>query len=128
MMMKRKKPEFKRVNWILKRVGPAWRKPKGLHNKLRQHEKSRGFLPQPGYGSPRETRGLHPTGLKEVMVNNPAELSTLKADLHIVRIGGSVGNLKRNAIQNAAQSAGLKVANPRKIIIRLKENKHVTKA
>lgn len=117
-MLKRKKPAFNRVNSGLVRVGFSWRKPKGVHGKLRQHEKSRGFLPQPGYGSPKEVRGMHPTGLKEVMVNNPSEINGLKADVHIIRIGGTVGNLKRNAIQNAAEKAGLKIVNPRKITIR----------
>lgn len=127
LMLKKRKPEFKRVNWILRRVGPAWRKPKGVHGKLRQHEKSRGFLPQPGYGSPREARGLHPTGLKEAMVGNPEQLKDLKAGVHAVRIIGSVGNLKRNAIQIAAESSGLTVLNPRKITIRMKEKKEEKK-
>lgn len=115
------KPAFKRPNWWLKRVGPAWRKPKGLQSKLRQHQKSHGFLPNPGYGLPRAVRGLHPSGFTEVQVSNVSQLMGLKPDVHAVRISATVGNLKRNAIQEAANAAGLRVLNPKKITIRMKK-------
>lgn len=118
--MKQAKPAFKRANWYLKRVGPAWRKPKGMHSKLRQHIKSHGWLPQAGYGSPMSSKGLHPTGLREVLVSNVMQLSELKPNTHAVRIAGGVGNAKRIVIQDAAQVADLKVLNPRKIVIRKK--------
>jgi large subunit ribosomal protein L32e len=121
--MKQAKPAFKRANWYLVRVGQTWRKPKGMHNKLRQHIRSHGWLPQAGYGSPLAAKGLHPTGLREVLVSNVAQLSELKPNAHVVRIAGSVGNAKRVVIQDAAQVAGLKVLNPRKITIRRKEKK-----
>ncbi len=118
--MKQVKPAFKRANWHLKRVGQMWRKPKGMHSKLRQHIRSHGWLAQAGYGSPLAAKGLHPTGLTEVLVNNQPELVNLKPDVHAVRIAGGVGNAKRIVIQDAAKVAGLKVLNPKKIEIRRK--------
>lgn len=120
LRMKRKRPAFKRANWRTARVGTAWRRPKGLQSKLRQHQKSHGWRPQPGYGSPAAVRGRHPSGLFEVMVSSPAQLAGLDPSTSAVRISGGVGGLKRHAIQAVAQSAGLVVLNPKKITIRQK--------
>jgi len=66
---KRKKPEFLRQNWFrLKRLGRKWRAPKGKQSKLRRHFFGKGHIPSIGYGSPSAVRGLHPSGLQEVLV------------------------------------------------------------
>ncbi len=112
-IMKRKKPDFLRQNWFrFPRLGEKWRRPKGRHSKLRKHEKNRGFLPKPGYGSPALVRGLHPSGLKEVRVFNAKELENLDPKQHAVRIASQVGRKKRMEIMKKAQELGLKVLNP----------------
>ncbi len=112
-IMKRKKPDFLRQNWFrFPRLGEKWRRPRGRHSKLRKHEKNRGFLPKPGYGSPALVRGLHPSGLKEVRVFNAKELENLDPKQHAVRIASQVGRKKRMEIMKKAQELGLKVLNP----------------
>ena len=68
---KSKKPEFNFHDaHKKKRLGTSWRKPQGLHNKLRQQIAAKGKLVRPGFGSPKAVRGFHPCGLREVLVNN----------------------------------------------------------
>lgn len=92
-----------------KRLTTSWRKPRGLHNKLRQQVAAKGKLVRPGYGSPKAVRGYHPCGLPEVLVNNVAELE--KAKGFAVRIAAAVGKKKRLEIEAKASEAGLKVLN-----------------
>ena len=98
-----------------KKLAVTWRRPRGLHNKQRLQKKAKGPLPTPGYGSPLAVRGMHPSGFRENLVFNPAELDNLDPDQDAIRIGGSVGGKKRATIQEKAVSAGLKILNPKEI-------------
>jgi large subunit ribosomal protein L32e len=107
---KSKKPEFNfHDSHKKKRLPTSWRKPRGLHNKLRQQIAAKGKLVRPGFGSPKAVRGYHPCGLPEVLVNNVAELE--KAQGFAVRIASAVGRRKRLDIEAKAAQAGLKVLN-----------------
>ena len=109
---KAKKPEFNfHDSHKKKRLGTSWRKPRGLHNKLRQQVAAKGKLVRPGFGSPAAVRGFHPSGMPEVLVNNVAELS--RAEGCAVRIASAVGMKKRLEIQAKAAEMGLKVLNPK---------------
>ncbi|OYV07665.1 MAG: large subunit ribosomal protein L32e [Methanosaeta sp. ASP1-2] len=109
---KSKKPEFNfHDSHKKKRLGTSWRKPRGLHNKLRQQIAAKGKLVRPGFGSPRAVRGFHPCGLPEMLVNNLAELS--RAQGFAVRIASAVGRKKRLEIEAKAEQSGLKVLNPK---------------
>ena len=98
-----------------KRLADVWRKPKGRHNKLRRQIRAKGPLPRPGFGSPSAVRGLHPSGLEDVLVYNEAGLAALDPAAQAVRIASGVGMKKRAEIQRKAAEAGLRVLNPRKI-------------
>lgn len=108
-----KRPRFIRMNsWFLKRLDDSWRSPRrSLDNKIRLEKK--GFPPRVkvGYRSPGEVRGLHPSGLIEVLVATPAQLNGLDPRTHIVRIASGVGVRKRGEILKRAKELGLKVAN-----------------
>lgn len=109
---KSKKPEFNfHDSHKKKKLTTSWRKPRGLHNKLRQHIAAKGRTVKPGYGSPTAVRGYHPSGLAEVRVNNVAELAG--AEGCAVRIASAVGMKKRLDIQSKAAEMGLKVLNPK---------------
>ncbi|MEM0225354.1 MAG: 50S ribosomal protein L32e [Thermofilaceae archaeon] len=112
--MNRRRPRFVRMNsWMLKRLDDSWRSPRhSLDNKIRLERK--GFPPRVkiGYRGPSEVRGLHPSGLTEVLVSTPSQLKELNPHLHIVRIASSVGKKKRAEIIRLAQEKGLKIANP----------------
>ncbi|MCX8180629.1 MAG: 50S ribosomal protein L32e [Thermofilaceae archaeon] len=109
----RKRPRFVRMNsWFLKRLDDSWRNPRrSLDNKIRLEKK--GFPPRVkvGYRGPSEVRGLHPSGLIEVLVATPAQLNDLNPRRHIVRIASSVGARKRGEILKRAKELGLRVAN-----------------
>jgi large subunit ribosomal protein L32e len=100
-----------------KQLSESWRRPRGLHSKKRKQKKAKGPLPNPGYGSPVAVRGMHPSGYHEVRVFTPKELEGLNPSEDAIRIGASVGNKKRQVIQEQALSAGLKVLNPREIAV-----------
>ncbi|OPY48965.1 MAG: 50S ribosomal protein L32e [Methanosaeta sp. PtaU1.Bin060] len=109
---KSKKPEFNfHDSHKKKRLPTSWRKPRGLHNKLRQQVAAKGKLVRPGFGSPCAVRGFHPSGFREVLVNNVAELAGTEGCA--VRIASAVGRKKRMEIEAKAAEMSLKVLNPR---------------
>ena len=109
--MERKKPKFKRQEYFrYKRLKGGWRKPRGKHNKMRNYLGGKMLSPAIGYGGKAETRGLHPSGYREVLVNNPQELGGVRAE-EAVRISRRVGKRKRTVILEQAIEKGLKVLN-----------------
>jgi len=112
-MTSRKKVEFKRyLSGGIKRLDESWRRPKGMHNKLREHVAAKGPRVQVGYGSPRELRGTHPCGLREALVHNVKELEALDPQSVAVRIASNVGRKKRLEIEAKAAELGFKILNP----------------
>lgn len=65
-----------------------------------------------GYKSGLKNRGLHPSGLEEILVRRPADLEKINAKTQIVKIAHSVGERKRIAIMERAEALELTVANP----------------
>ncbi len=110
----KRKPRFLRyLSWRFWKFERReyWRKPKGNDNKMRLQVKGYPPIVKSGYGTPGDIRGLHPSGLKPVIVNNARELEDLKPGEHIVYIASSVGLRKRLEIRRRARELGLKVAN-----------------
>jgi len=113
---KKKEPRFLRQEWHrYKRLGKKWRKPTGLHSKLRRNKNYRPALVRVGYGSPCKVRGLHPSGFREVMVFNPSDLEKLDPATEAARVGGSVGKRKLENIYNEADSRSIRILNRKKI-------------
>ncbi|MEM3030713.1 MAG: eL32 family ribosomal protein [Candidatus Micrarchaeia archaeon] len=113
-MRKRTHPRFQQQNYGRKgrsRVKAAWRKPRGIDNKKRLKRASAGAEPNIGWRNPRPLRGLHPSGLLEVLVSNAAALRGLDGKRHAVRIAAGVGGRKRAALAAAARQLGLRVLN-----------------
>ncbi|WP_456454325.1 50S ribosomal protein L32e [Methanopyrus sp.] len=110
--LKRKKPKFRRQEWHrYKRLGEKWRRPKGRHSKMRRKLKSRPKMPNPGYGSPKKVRGLHPSGYEEVLVYNPKDLEKIDPKRQAARIASRVGKRKRQEILDKAEELGIVVLN-----------------
>ncbi len=114
---KERKPEFRRYCWNkkLRLRNKSWRRPRGLHSKLRRRyggKKSGRIVVSAGFGSPKAVRGLHPSGYEEVLVYNPAELEKIDKERQAARIASCVGMKKRLAIEDRAKELGIKVLNP----------------
>ncbi len=111
--LKAKKPEFRGPDsHKKKRVNPAWRKPTGLHHKVRSGIKAKGPMVQAGFRGPAIVRGLHPSGFEEVLVCSVKELEKLDRTRQAIKISGRVGMKKRAAIEERARELGLKILNP----------------
>ena len=109
------RPKFIRPeSWRYKRLETTWRKPKGVDNHQRK-QKSRGRpgLVKIGYGGPRISKGLHPSGYTDNLVHNLQELAKLDPKIDGVRLGHSVGTKKRKEILNVAIEKKFKVFNAR---------------
>jgi len=106
------RPAFKRQEWFrYQKLGEAWRRPKGIHSKMRRGMKRRPPMVEIGYGGPALVRGLHPSGFEEVMVYNIDGLENIDPKTQAARIGGTVGVKKRIAIENRAKELGIRVLN-----------------
>jgi len=93
----------------MKSVKPRWRKPRGVDNKKRIRKAWFGATPKVGNKNSEETRGLHPLGLHEILVNNIGELNG--AENVLVRIAGGVGKKKKAEIVAKAKEMNLRVLN-----------------
>ena len=110
--MKKRKPSFLRQEWWCKKtLDRNWRKPRGIHSKLREHEVARGALPRAGYGSPVAVRGLNRMGYREVLVRNTKDIEKLNRKDDMAVISGTVGKRKRLAILEFAIKNNIKVLN-----------------
>ena len=106
------RPAFKRQEWFrYQKLGEAWRRPRGIHSKMRRGMKRRPPMVEIGYGGPALVRGLHPSGFEEVMVYNIDGLEDIDPKTQAARIGGTVGVKKRIAIENRAKELGIRVLN-----------------
>ncbi|MDQ3848489.1 MAG: 50S ribosomal protein L32e [Thermoproteota archaeon] len=107
------RPRFiRQESWRYDRLAENWRKPKGKDNKMRKQKSGMPALVKVGYRSPRAARGLHPSGYRDNLVYNAAELAKLDPKQDAARIGHTVGKKKRIEIVNKALEMGIKVLNP----------------
>jgi large subunit ribosomal protein L32e len=112
--VKHKKPKFRRQeSWRFKRVPDRWRKPHGVDSKMRKKIKGWPACPTTGYRSPKKTRGLHPSGFVETLVQTVEDLAGLDPELQAIRIARRVGGRKRVEILTLAEERGIHVLNPR---------------
>ncbi len=110
---KHKKPEFLRSeSWRYDKMSESWRRPRGLDHKMRRKIKGWPPMVSTGYKGPKIARGLHPSGLREVLVHNVDELSTVDATVQAARIAHTVGNKKRALILSKAKEKKIIVLNP----------------
>lgn len=108
-----RRPEFLRQEWHrrkrLQRV--RWRRPQGDHSKMRQHYGYRPNVVSIGYRSPRGARYLHPSGFREVLVWNVADLERIDPETEAARVAHQVGMRKRQQIEERADELGIRILN-----------------
>lgn len=112
-ILNQRKPKFRRPeSWRYKRLNTGWRRPKGIDSMIRKREKGHMAMPSIGYRSSKKLRGLHPSGMQEVLVHNIKDMDGLHPKIHAVRIAHRVGDRKRLAMLERADDLGLRVLNP----------------
>lgn len=111
-MISGRRPAFKRQEWFrYSKLGEKWRKPKGIHSKMKRQLKRRPPMVDIGFRGPVAARDLHPSGFEEVLVYNVDGLENIDPKKQAVRIGGTVGTKKRMAIEDRADELGIRVLN-----------------
>lgn len=107
----KRKPKFIRQDTNrAKKLKIKWRKPKGLHSKLRLNKKGHRKTPSQGYRSPKSIRG----GEKFTIIKSIEDIIEGK-----LMIGGNVGLRKKVEIVKYAKEKGftiLNVPNPDKFL------------
>jgi large subunit ribosomal protein L32e len=110
--IKKRKPDFIREEWFrYKRIQKNWRKPDGISSKMRTNLKYRPSMVRVGFRGPKETRGLHPSGFEEVIVNNVTDLEGIDPKTQAARISSTVGTKKRMSIEKKAEELEVRILN-----------------
>lgn len=106
------KKEFKKQgSRVYKRVKENWRRPRGTDSKMRKEKKGKPPVVKVGYKKPDSERGVHPSGFREVLVNNSGEVEEVDPETQAIRIASNVGKRKSNSILEKADGLGIKVLN-----------------
>lgn len=112
--IKEKKPYFIRQDYQRrKRLGRKlkWRKPKGIHSKIRHKFKGRRKMPSPGYKSPKKVIGLHSSGSKIVNISSLEDIEKISKEIEGMVISKKVGIKKKLEILRKAKEYSIKVLN-----------------
>lgn len=94
--VKRRKPKFLARNAGGKKcLALRWRKPKGSDNKMRWRVKGHRAVVKIGYKGPKESRGMHKSGLFGLLVNCIGDLKDADPKKHVIIIASNVGERKK---------------------------------
>ncbi|MBW2963294.1 50S ribosomal protein L32e [Candidatus Woesearchaeota archaeon] len=113
---KKKKPNFIRQDTNKKirlRNKAKWRKPKGRHSKLRLGKKGHEAVPSTGWGSPREVKHLHKSGLRQILVQSLNDFDQINKNEEGVILGSTVGKRKKIELIKKAEEIGVRILNIR---------------
>ena len=111
-VLKKKKPDFvKQDAHKLKRVPKKWKKPRGLQSKIRLHIRGYRKEVSKGYCSPKQVRGLHPTGLKPIWVATKNQLQDINKEEQGIIIKKTVGKKKKIELIKIANEKGIVILN-----------------
>jgi len=93
------------------KLGNKWRRPKGLHSKMRLSFKGYNKTVSIGYGSPKNTRGLDKSGLKLMTIKSLKELEKIDAKKECITVAKTMGLKKKIEVLKQAMKKGIKVVN-----------------
>lgn len=110
--IKTRKPHFARQDVLKKdRLDDTWRKPKGMHSKMRHHKKGYSAYVETGWGSPVEVKGLHKSGLKPIIVNCIGQVQLIDAKKEGAVIASHVGNRLKVSLIEALLKKNVRILN-----------------
>ncbi|MBW2966047.1 50S ribosomal protein L32e [Candidatus Woesearchaeota archaeon] len=110
--IKAKKPNFIRQDAHKKaEISKKWRRPKGLHSKMRLHKKGYRKSPSKGYRAPAIIRGLHESGLLPVIIYSKKDIEQLDDKKEGAVIAKAVGIKKRIELINYTKEKGIRILN-----------------
>lgn len=113
LKIKKKKPDYLRYtsHRVKALKEDSWRRPRGIHNKVRRKLKGKPSMVEVGYGSPKEVKGLLRNGKKPVLIHNLEELLKLDKEKEVAIIASAVGKRKRELILQKAKELNIEVLN-----------------
>merc|ERR1739838_574599 len=113
IVKKRTKPFKRHQSDRYHGVKEAWRKPKGIDNRVRRRFKGQLPMPKIGYGSNKKTRHVLPCGYKKFLVHDERDLESLlmNSKVFAAEIASTVSARKRVTILEKARVLGVKVTN-----------------
>lgn len=108
--IKSKKPVFLRQDAHKKSLGYKWRRPKGIHSKIRLSKKGYCKKVTKGWKSPESVRGLAFNGLISYRIESINDLNKISEE-HILIISGKIGNRKKKNLLEEIKKRDFKVLN-----------------
>lgn len=125
--IKSKKPTFVRQEINKKKsLGKKWRRPKGLHSKLRLKKAGHRKKPSHGFGSPKKVRYLTLEGLRPKLIKNLSDLNFVK-DNEIIILSSKIGIRKKIQVLEKIKELKLKISNIKNIDEFIKDVKEKVK-
>ena len=121
----RKERKSQKYDFVVKeskfsaRVKSRWRFPRGKHSKVRQMHRGRPVMPSPGFGSPKEVKNLHSSGLRFNVINNVSNLNGLDNKEDGIVISSTIGKRKKLSLIKIILDKGFKIINiknPNKLV------------
>ncbi len=108
------RPSFiRQESWKYFKLSESWRKPKGIDNHQRKQKKGWPRIVRAGFGGPKISRGLHPSGYTDNLVHNLKDLEKLDPKTDGVRFAHGLGKKKRLVIITKAKEKSFKIFNAR---------------
>ncbi|MBU1203765.1 MAG: hypothetical protein KKG60_01720 [Nanoarchaeota archaeon] len=122
---KKKKPKFNRQDNFLKKFRKTrkWRNPRGIHNKVRLQKKGHRKSPSRGYRAPESIKGMHPSGLKVIIVFSKKDLVGIDKNKQGALISHSVGLKNKLILLEEAGKLGIKILNIKDVELFMKKKK-----
>jgi len=113
------KPVFVRQeSWRYVRLSGNWRRPRGKDSRMRLSVKGWPKTVNIGYGTPRKAKGLHPSGLRPILVSSRRDLEKAGSpEGKILVFSSRLGRRMRDALAKEASSRGFVIANYERRII-----------
>lgn len=109
--IKKNQPVFLRQDWHKKvKLGLKWRKPKGMHSKVRLCHGGHRKMVKAGFGSPAVLRDTNSQGLKQVVVHSLPEVEAIESKTQCIIIA-KVGLKNKVALIKEAQKRKIVIMN-----------------